>query len=451
MLPAEQERILAITAPLARDWQYDLHEQLVPPADTGTVNVDDRAAREARWRKRYAGYVAQRDLHAFALLHLADARNKLAKLRGFEDDAAQAYHERYWTKPGVTRVLTQLAQHADVHKRYERLRADQVKRANGYDYVNVWDMRTTSTPPQYTIYEARQILLAATEPLGPDYRRELAALLDPANGRMDVVPGPHRRGGGFSKGTLASDSVFFSGGFAGTYNDMRVLMHEATHAVQRQLMRRNHVLPQYVHGPSYFAETYAIFNELLLADYLFHHESDPARRRFYLEQFFDGKGMVAFVAAPEAELEQTVYERVAAGTLHTPDELDALTKGIYSRYSIWPEKHDEMKTQWAIVPLMYEDPFYDVNYVYGVILGLRMYEQYTHSPTAFAPRFIAALGGGYDAAPGAILQRHFGIDLDAPDLVDNATKLLDARINDLGKLYAAAAPRTAQSPPSSRD
>ena len=44
--------------------------------------------------------------------------------------------------------------------------------------------------------------------------------------------------------------------------------------------------------------------------------------------------------------------------------MDALTKQVYSRFSVWPDKYDELKYEWMNVRLMYEDPFYDVNYVY---------------------------------------------------------------------------------------
>ena len=62
--------------------------------------------------------------------------------------------------------------------------------------------------------------------------------IDPANGRMDIVPAEHRRRGGFSQEFIGTDSVFYSAGFAGSYNDLRILAHESTHAVHRQLMNR---------------------------------------------------------------------------------------------------------------------------------------------------------------------------------------------------------------------
>ena len=454
-LPAAEEKVFIATAPLGRDWQYDLHEQLVARTNFGTVTANgkaldvirdrlaiatasDRAAREEGFRKRYAGFASQGDLYAFTLMRLAAAGNTLAKLRHFEDGSASAYFGRYWTKAEVSGLIEQVAGEAEVYKVYQRLRAEHVKRTMGYDDVNIWDLeaRPADAPaPRFTIDEAREIILAATASLGADYHRELAALLGPANGRMDIVPGPHRRSGGFSKGFIGTDSSFFSAGFTGTYNDVRVLMHESTHAVQRQLMSSNKLSPVYFEGPHYLAEAYAIFNELVLADYLRAHESDPARRRFFAEQFLEGKGMEAFIVAPEAELEQAVYEGVAAGTIRSAGDLDALTKRIYSRYSIWPAKHDELKSVWAIVPLMYEDPFYDVNYVYGALIGLRLFAMYQADPAGFAPRYVNALRNGYDAPPDVLLRRNFGIELAGPSLVKDAVRVLQAKVDDLRRDY----------------
>jgi oligoendopeptidase F len=157
---------------------------------------------------------------------------------------------------------------------------------------------------------------------------------------------------------------------------------------------------------------------------------------FYLEQFLEGKGMAAFFIAPEAELEEAVYDGVAAGTIRGAADLDALTARVYDRYTIGTPKR-----KWMSVPLMYEDPFYDVNYVYGAIIALRMYAMYGKDPKAFAPRYVAMMKNGYTAPPAALLKRFFGIDLDDP--LDDVAALLDARVSALraGVFTAGAAER----------
>ncbi|HJT16072.1 MAG TPA: hypothetical protein VJ853_01720, partial [Thermoanaerobaculia bacterium] len=189
----------------------------------------------------------------------------------------------------------------------------------------------------------------------------------------------------------------------------------------RQLMNAAHVPVAYTSGPHFLAEALAIFNELLLADSMAAHASDPAMRRFYLQQFLDGKGMIAFVVAPEAELEEAVYD----GAAHNADDLDRITKQIYSKFTITPDAR-----RWMIVQLMYEDPFYDINYVVGGIVALRMYEMYTRDPAAFAPKYIGLMRNGYTAPPNTLLRRFFGFDLNDPALLEPVVSMLRGRVDE---------------------
>jgi oligoendopeptidase F len=401
-LSLKEEELLSATAP-NNDWSFELYEKLRARSEIGPV---------------------ERDLFAFSLTRLASARTRLAQLRHFDDAASEAYFNSYWTKAEVEALLEKIAQKADLYKRYQRLRADYSKRMAGVKPM---------TPPRFTISRASEIIRNALSPLGADYGRELAGLLDPSNGRMDIVPGEHRKRGGFSKGFIGTDSVFYSFGFTGTYNDMRVLTHESTHAAHRQLMNRNHVLPVYAEGPHYLFEAFAIFNEFLLPDYLYNHESEPLRKQFYLEQFLSDKGTAMFYVAPEVALEHAVYEGVRNGSIKGADDLDALTLKVYSPYSISPEKNAELKSQWIKLSLMYEDPFYYVNYVYGAMLALNFYEMYTRDPEHFVPRYIALMKNGFDAPPAILLKRFLDIDLHDPDLVSTALSVIEKKVDLLEK------------------
>lgn len=365
---------------------------------------------------------AQRDLFAFALTRLSRARTHMAELHQFGDAASAAYFESYWSKAEVDELMEEVARRSELYRRYQRLRVHYLKKP-----------ASKERPPRYTIVQASEILRQALAPLGSEYGRELAALLDPANGRMDIVPAEHRRRGGFSQGFIGTDSVFYSAGFAGSYNDLRILAHESTHAVHRQLMNRSRVLPAYAEGPHYLFEAFAIFNEFLLPDYLYNHESDPLRRQFYLEQFLEGKGMIMFRVAPEVVLEHAVYEGVRNGTIKAADDLDALSERVFARYS--SEQPDVLKTRWMSISLMYEDPFYDVNYVYGALLALKFYSMYQVDPEHFVPRYIALMKNGFDAPPGVLLKRYLDFDLTDPHLVENAVSVIRQKVDLLEKSY----------------
>ncbi|HEX7114146.1 MAG TPA: M3 family metallopeptidase [Steroidobacter sp.] len=451
MLPLAQEELLQSQAPWTVDWQYLLYRTLLARTKFGVVDTaagpldvqrdrraiarhPDAAVRESGFRRRMAAYDSQRDLYAFALSKLVQARNERALLHGFSDDAEARYFESYWTRADVDRLLAAVQRHAASYKRYQRVRADKACALRGLKQANVWDVDgalSTLEEPFITIDEASAKIRAALAPLGETFGRAMASLLDPKNGRLDIAPGERRAPGGFSLGYVGVDSVFYMEGYRGAYNDMRILTHEATHAVHRQLMTESGVSALYADGPKYLFESFAILSELLLADHLAEQASSAPEREYYLEQFLEGKGTIAFVAAPEAELEQAIYEAERKGEHLSADSIDALTLEVYSRYSIWPQINRELKSKWMTTVLMYQDPFYNINYVWGGILALVYYDIYRSDPASFAQRYQELLRNGFDAPPEELLHEFLGIDLRDPDaLVARAMRVLNEKIEE---------------------
>ena len=399
-LSSEAESIFVSAIAVSQTWEYELYEALIQRTRFGSVNAPEgeldvlrqrtaiaihpnRAVREAGFRKLYAGYASQRDLYAYALINLVKRRNRLAQIHHFEDAPGEVYFNSYWSKAEVTNLLEELGQQAAIYLRYQQLRLEHARVVLGVDHAYLWDIASSPSgepSPRFSFEQAKEYLLKALTPLGADYGRELASLLDPANGRIDIMPGDHRKAGGFSKGFPGVTTVFFSHGYEGYYNDMRVLMHESTHAVHRQLMNNHAVRAVYADGPHYLFESFAIFNELLLADHLYQQETDPAKRQYYLEQFLDGKGMALFFIAQDAALEQAIYAAVERGSLESADDLDALTGQINNRFDIWVNRHPELKMRWITARLFYEDPLYEINYVYGSLLALKYYEMLWQAP-----------------------------------------------------------------------
>jgi oligoendopeptidase F len=396
LLAQPQEDVVTTLAPFTTLWQADLKDQL----DASAAPAADK-----------------REIYAFSIVTLARSRNAVAKLRGYDDAASEVYAQSGLTKADVTRLLDVLAKEADRYKRYQAMRAEHAKFA---------------VAPQFTLEDARAILPVALAPNGPEYVAELTALLDPANGRFDATPGEHRRRGGFSKGFPGFASVFFMPAFTGTYNDVRVIAHESTHALQAELEGKHGVAPVTIVGlqPKFLAEGFAMFNELLLPEFLAARESDPARKAFFLEQFLESKGIgVIFLAAAEAALEQELYDGIEAGTIRNADAIDALAQRVGARYL-------PRELKWTNVRLMWDDPFYDVNYTLAGLVSLELYAHYKRDPNAFLPAYRALFTTGAVDAPDALLRR-VGIDLHGPRWVVEALDSVQPQIDELAKSYAA--------------
>src|SRR5204862_4658970 len=108
-LSLKEEELLNATAP-NNDWQSELYDKL-------------------RAQPQVTRF--QRDLFAFTLVRLAGARTRLAQLHHFADAASEVYFNSYWTKTEVDTLVEQIAQKAEVDKRYQVLRADQRNKTTG--------------------------------------------------------------------------------------------------------------------------------------------------------------------------------------------------------------------------------------------------------------------------------------------------------------------------------
>src|SRR5262249_52380484 len=158
--------------------------------------------------------------------------------------------------------------------RYFQAKKDRIRRTSGIEDPSPWDNDVVPTGferPRFTVAEASDALKASLAFHGPRYSADLAELLDPANGRLDIVRGKHRMPGAFSWGYYGAPRVFYSFGYRGYLDDVLTLSHEGGHAVHYDLIDQNKVLPVYASGPQYFTESFAMLNEFMTAEYLARH------------------------------------------------------------------------------------------------------------------------------------------------------------------------------------
>ena len=394
----------------------------------------DRAVREQAYRLGNAGMESRLDVYAMILMREAQARNDLARLQKWPDYVAQTYAGNELEPDTVRKMLLALGRLAEVNKRYERIRISQLKKDYGLDTVHVWDLGAPPLgrpAPRFTIQRATTEILTAAKPLGPDYVRELGALLDPANGRLDMFPRPNRVDRpGFSTGLVGYPSMFFQGRFEGFVDDIVILAHEAAHGAQNMLMDSAGVPPRYAFGPSYFTESFAIFSQMLTLEHLARSEAYVADRDYFRRRLIED-GMGVFANGWESRVELMVFDSVAAGRPLDPDGMERLTQNVASEYSVWFGPGSEKLHQWVQPIQLYTWPLYRVNYVLAQLLALRYLDMLHKDPAGFAKRYAALLRNGYDAPPGVLLQKFMNIDFaDWKGLTTSATGVLEQWVSD---------------------
>lgn len=445
----------AVAAEMTR-WQPALFWSLLGETDWGTVQAPEgvldvrrngnqignhpvRAVREAGFRQNQRGRARHRGSYLQVLRENVASRDALARLRGFSGYPEEFYGELFLRPDDVRALLEALAARGEVNRDYERARAEHLRRVAGLDTVHVWDL-TLPEPgmavPRFTVPEASEVVRRALAPLGPVYARELALLLDPANGRLDMAPGEFRAPRpGFSTGSVGYPSMFYQGQYEGYLPDLVIFAHEVGHGVQNGLMENNGVAAFNSGGPAYFTESFAGFTELLVADHLYRTATGRAEKIYYLQAFLD-RATEVFDGARASHYEQVLYDSIPRGGVRTADAAEALMQRIGSRYSIWYGERGERTEQWINTIHYFTRPLYRVNYVYAKLLALKYYELYTRDPAGFVERYNALLANGYDDEPNALLRRFLGFDLASDTLVADAVRLIESSTAELERLYA---------------
>lgn len=412
-----ERQVLARLEPLSTGWVAEHYNQLGRPAENqGLGSLENEVA--------------------FGLRHLTKAANQAASIRGYRLASERAYADAYLTLEQIDSWLKAVAAQADLHKRYEAVRIDQLRRLTGketLDYYRDYLGTPAGTPnPRFDIGTASALIQESIGPLGSAYSDEMANLLNPANRRLDLVGDKPRVTGGFVLGFPGSvESILYMQAFDGTFSNLIVMAHESSHAVHVQLMSGAKVSPLFAQGPDYLTESFAQFAELLAIDLLIERTSDPSLRRFYEEQFLQRTLHEIFAQARAVDFENRMYELSNASGLNGAADLNRLMRDVGGRYSMWFGREDETMRDWVQVPHFSRNPFYRVNYLLGRLLALKYYELYRADASNFARNYVRLLQYGYGAPPSAILLRFLQIDLSDGRLVTGGLQLLAARVDRL--------------------
>ncbi len=404
----------------------------------------DRKIRQQAFETRMATYRAQGDLFAYALFEKTRSANKVAGMRKFADSADEAYDGLELNTDLVDRVLKAFRDNASLAIRFQNAEAEYQRKILGLSSAAPWDVDAfpkSLEPPLHTIDDASKAVLTATSIFGPEYQKELAHLLDPNNGRMDIVPAPSRDDLDFTTGSYGPGWVFFMHGYDGQTNQVVTLAHEAAHAVHYRLLFNSGVPYYYSDGTGYFKEGCAKVNELLILDTLAKQAKNDAERLYYKRQLASKLASVRFTSmywsAFATSFEREVVKRIKGGQLTSADQIHDVWGEFGKLWSIDYDKYPDLKYTWPNTPHFLESSRKYAQYLFAWVVALAFYEKAQSDPSA-GERFIALMKRGFSDEVAVLLKKEMGIVLDDPALIERMFKLVEARVSDFEKAAAAA-------------
>ena len=404
------------------------------------LRASDRSLRERGFRKRLEAYKRLGDLYSYALLEKMKSANAVSDLHSFPNAVAASLYARYLQPETVEAALTAFKEHASLTIRYQKAERVYQQKLLGLARAEPWDLeiRPPENPePRFTISEASDIVLGATRGLKDDYQNELRELLNPANGRLDIVGGKNRVAGDFSWGSYGPTWVFYMNGYNGYLADVVTLGHESAHVVQSDLVYKSNVPWIYSDGARYFTEGFAKVNELMVLDYLFKNSRKESDRLFYLRELNSKLASVKFAsmfwAAYATGFEVEAYRRVKEGTLKKPEELHEIWAELGRRWVLDFDSFPDQKYTWAGTHHFFDAPRYYSNYLFAWLLAVALYERFQSDPTSI-DKYIALMKSGFPDEPANLLRDRLGIDLADPKTLDRAFSLVEKRLTEFERL-----------------
>lgn len=387
-----------------------------------------RRVREDAFRGLYSTYRQYRNTYAATLSANVKKHNYLAEVRGFSSARAAALFNNHIPESVYDQLLETVHGRLDLLHRYVALR----KKMLGLDDMHCFDLYVPVVEEvdlEYTIEEARDILMKALAVLGEDYLK----ILDEAfrSRWIDFVENQGKRSGAYSGGCYNSPPYILMT-WKGTLDNLYTLAHELGHSCHSYFTR--HFQP-YIYGDYsiFLAEIASTTNENLLTAYLLDTVSDPAIRRYILMHYLDGFKGTVFRQTQFADFEHLIHKADQEGIALTADWLAAEYGKMNARYyGEVLNADEEIALEWARIPHFYYN-YYVYQYATGFSAATAFSSMILKGGEKEVEAYKGYLKAGSSADPIDVLKKA-GLDMSSPKPISDALDRFEYYLTELEKL-----------------
>jgi oligoendopeptidase F len=337
-----------------------------------------------------------------------------------------------------TSVYTQLIK--DVHAnlptlhRYLKLR----QRMMGLDQLRYEDLYAPIVKKmelRYTPEQARELVLAAVAPLGPQYVADLKKGYDAR--WVDFMPNTGKKSGAYSTGAYGVHP-FQMQNFTGLYDEVSTLAHESGHSMHTFLSDKNQPYPTHDYK-IFVAEVASTLNENMLLHYMLSQTKDRDARLFLLGSYLDGLRTTLFRQTLFAEFELKIHQMAEQGEPLVGEKLTEIYRGLAKEYygdAAGVCKVDDLYgVEWAYIPHFYYD-FYVYQYATSITASAKIAADIRADKTSRSrDAYLKMLSSGSSKYPIDLL-KGAGVDMTTSEPFNAAIKEMNDTMDEMEKLLA---------------
>jgi oligoendopeptidase F len=283
---------------------------------------------------------------------------------------------------------------------------------------------------KYGYEEARELMLAALTPLGPEY---LDIVREGFTARwIDVHESAGKRSGAYSNGAFGT-SPYILMNWSEQLRDTFTLAHEMGHSVHTYLACRNQPYV-YADYPIFTAEVASTCNEQLLMHHLLAHTRDQAERLYLLDYYLTQINDIFVRQTMFAEFEHRMHQMGEQGETLTAETLNVLYLEMLHKY--WgPDVHfdpERSTWNWSRIPHFYYG-YYVYQYATAYAAAVAISRNILAGDKAARDLYLDALRSGSSRYPIETLQRA-GVDMTQPEPIQDIFRLFSELLDEVEDL-----------------
>ena len=382
--------------------------------------------REAAYRSLFGVYDAHSDELAQIYKYIAaDWDDENVDLRGISSAIAVRNLDSDVPDEVVDVLLETCRDNAGLYQRYFGIKAKLL----GLERLRRFDLHAPleEVEEEFPFADGVELILGSFRGFSPRLAELAERVL--AEGHLDSIPRPGKRGGGVSWDAMPGVTPWILMTYTDRVRDVTTLAHELGHAVHA-LMAADHSVLTFS-PPLPLAETASSFAQILLLETML-EGADPKLRRNLLAKYVEDSYTQILQQAFRVLFEQEAHRMIAGGA--TPDELStAYMENLREQFGDSVELDDLFRNEWLSIPHFYTQPFYDYAYAFGLLLVLGLYQRYREEGEAFVPSYLKVLAYGGSKAPIAVLDEA-GFDIRNRAFWQGGFDLLAGMVDELESL-----------------
>ena len=325
----------------------------------------------------------------------------------------------------VNKNLASFHRYLEIKKRM--LRVDILK------YSDLYAPMVKGVDLQYTIDEAKALVLESCEPLGKAYTDVVEYGF--SNRWVDVYPTEGKRSGAYSNGSAYDVHPYILLNFNGKYNDVSTLAHELGHTMHSYLSNKNQPYPLADYS-IFVAEVASTLNEALLHDLMMKRIRDDDVRLSLLTEYLDGIKGTVFRQTQFAEYELKMHEIVEKDKPLTGDVLTELYAEILKKY-YGHEKgktliEDYVTVEWAFIPHFYYN-FYVYQYATSFTASTALAEKVINKEEGAVESVLTFLSSGGSRYPIDLL-KEAGVNMVTSEPFDKTMAAMNRTMDEIERI-----------------